>query len=141
MVIKVLHLDDNNLDMPLTLPKNLDIELEFVSEFSLGVCDLYHPRPDLLGKIAQITGSGEIGIVIVGNNRGGAGIKKAAMIAPHLQGSTLVVWNHYVPGMESPEYVEMGFRNFTTRGSERTLQFITNVLTRPGVSPMEGIEH
>jgi hypothetical protein len=75
----------------------------------------YYPMPDMqfLSEVETLTSGDEFDLVIIGNNFG-QGVPQAAMVADKLKDKTLVVWNNYRKGDETP-YLPTRIKHFDSR--------------------------
>ncbi len=72
------------------------------------------PRPELVDRIRDLTKSGNVDYVVIGNNCG-AGIELAKTVDRCLRAErSCVVWNVCLPGDEEP-YAALGYRHFLSR--------------------------
>ncbi len=73
--------------------------------------DAYECDDRKRATIEQLTRSGSVDYVMIGNNTG-IGVTKAAAVAEHLRADrALIFWNNYTPGDEEP-YRELGYQHF-----------------------------
>jgi|GEM_PF-2692605 len=115
-IVKVLFLDN----APQFLPNldSHDIKLEVVQEDVFGT-RVYDAPPNVCEAVNKLTTGKEVDIVVVGNNME-SGIPKSKAIADDMKNMTIVVWNAYHEGTESP-YAALGFKHFGSRRDLKTI--------------------
>lgn len=130
-IVKVLYLDDDFWIWYLGEPPEISADikrdlterdlkigrgmrLEVVREGSIVRNQTYKDASGpVRTAIKTMTGKKEVGIVIVGNNRGN-GITRAREVADDLKTKTIIVWHDYEQGAEKP-YSAIGFQHFCSR--------------------------
>ncbi|MDP1694337.1 MAG: hypothetical protein Q8L34_02240 [Candidatus Woesearchaeota archaeon] len=76
--------------------------------------DLYTNTPGKTKMIQDLTESGKVDYVVIGNNLG-AGVEKAAAVAEAMRADrACIVWNDYYAGDEV-RYAALGFKHFMSR--------------------------
>jgi hypothetical protein len=93
------------------LPSGITVNESRTLNPTLDYMSVYHPSDELLRKIQTITKSGEIDLVIIGNNNG-SGVDKAKQIAQALRTRTIVIAN-FMP--DPGDYTPHGYSRFCSR--------------------------
>jgi hypothetical protein len=95
----------------LDIPEGIKIREDLVIDPFGDRDSVYQPTTPLLEKIREITETGQIDLVVIGNNLG-AGIAKARHVARSLRRRTIIMANSWVP---VSDYKPLGYTRFTKR--------------------------